>query len=127
MNTSEIEVGNKTSLDLVKVLSSVALIIGGFVFYFLGQQDAWILLSALLFSLIIATVVFLTSSTGQSLIIFFKAAYTELLRVVWPSRRETTQMTIVVFVFVIIMAIFLWSVDKLIELALFDLVLNWSK
>jgi preprotein translocase subunit SecE len=127
MNTSEIEVGNKTSLDLVKVLSSVALIIGGFVFYFSGQQDAWILLSALLFSLIIATVVFLTSSTGQSLIIFFKAAYTELLRVVWPSRRETTQMTIVVFVFVIIMAIFLWSVDKLIELALFDLVLNWSK
>jgi preprotein translocase subunit SecE len=127
MNTSEIEVGNKTSLDLVKVLSSVALIIGGFVFYFLGQQDAWILLSALLFSLIIATVVFLTSSTGQSLIIFFKAAYTELLRVVWPSRRETIQMTIVVFVFVIIMAIFLWSVDKLIELALFDLVLNWSK
>jgi preprotein translocase subunit SecE len=127
MNTSEIEVGNKTSLDLVKVLSSVALIIGGFVFYFLGQQDAWILLSALLFSLIIATVVFLTSSTGQSLIIFFKAAYTELLRVVWPSRRETIQMTIVVFVFVIIMAIFLWSVDKLIELALFDLVFNWSK
>jgi preprotein translocase subunit SecE len=127
MNTSEIEVGNKTPLDLVKVLSSIALIIGGFVFYFLGQQDAWILLSALLLSLIIAAVVFLTSSTGQSLIIFFKAAYTELLRVVWPSRRETTQMTIVVFVFVIIMAIFLWSVDKLIELALFDLVLNWSK
>jgi preprotein translocase subunit SecE len=127
MNTSEIEVGNKTPLDLVKVLSSIALVIGGFVFYFLGQQDAWILLSALLLSLIIAAVVFLTSSTGQSLIIFFKAAYTELLRVVWPSRRETTQMTIVVFVFVIIMAIFLWSVDKLIELALFDLVLNWSK
>jgi preprotein translocase subunit SecE len=127
MNTSEIEVGNKTPLDLVKVLSSIALVIGGFVFYFSGQQDAWILLSALLLSLIVATVVFLTSSTGQSLIIFFKAAYTELLRVVWPSRRETTQMTIVVFVFVIIMAIFLWSVDKLIELALFDLVLNWSK
>ncbi|MEY3995732.1 MAG: preprotein translocase subunit SecE [Pseudomonadota bacterium] len=127
MNTSEIEVGNKTPLDLVKVLSSIALVIGGFVFYFSGQQDAWILLSALLLSLVIATVVFLTSSTGQSLIIFFKAAYTELLRVVWPSRRETTQMTIVVFVFVIIMAIFLWSVDKLIELALFDLVLNWSK
>lgn len=127
MNTSEIEVGNKTPLDLVKVLSSIALVIGGFVFYFSGQQDAWILLSVLLLSLVIATVVFLTSSTGQSLIIFFKAAYTELLRVVWPSRRETTQMTIVVFVFVIIMAIFLWSVDKLIELALFDLVLNWSK
>lgn len=127
MNTSEIEVGNKTPLDLVKVLSSIVLVIGGFVFYFSGQQDAWILLSALLLSLVIAMVVFLTSSTGQSLIIFFKAAYTELLRVVWPSRRETTQMTIVVFVFVIIMAIFLWSVDKLIELALFDLVLNWSK
>ncbi|MEN9911666.1 MAG: preprotein translocase subunit SecE [Pseudomonadota bacterium] len=127
MNTSEIEIGNKTPLDVVKVLSSVALVVGGFAFYFLGQQDAWILLLALLASLIAAVVVFLTSSTGQSLIIFFKAAYTELLRVVWPSRKETTQMTVVVFIFVIIMAIFLWSVDKLIEVALFDFVLNWSK
>lgn len=127
MNTSEIEVGNKTPLDVVKVLSSVALVVGGFAFYFLGKQDAWVLLLALLVSLITAVVVFLTSSTGHSLTIFFKAAYTELLRVIWPSRKETTQMTVVVFVFVIIMAIFLWSVDKLIELALFDFVLNWSK
>jgi preprotein translocase subunit SecE len=127
MNTSEIEVGNKTSLDVVKVVLSVALVIAGFVFYFLGQQDAWVLWSALLLSLIVAAVVFLTSSTGRSLMAFFKVSYAELLRVVWPSRKETTQMTVVVFVFVIIMAIFLWSVDKLIELALFELILNWSK
>lgn len=127
MNTSEIDIGNKTSLDLVKVLASFALIIAGFVFYFLGKTDAWLLLSVLLLSFMAAGFIFFSSSTGRSLILFFKASYTELLRVVWPTKKETTQMTIVVFIFVIVMSIFLWSVDKLIEWTLFDLLLNWSK
>jgi len=31
--------------------------------------------------------------------------------VVWPSRNETLQSTAIVFVFVLIMALFMWVVD----------------
>jgi preprotein translocase subunit SecE len=46
---------------------------------------------------------------------------------VWPSRKETIQMTLAVFAFVLVMAIFLWVVDKTLEWVLYDLVLGWRK
>ena len=35
----------------------------------------------------------------------------ETKKVVWPTRKETLQTTGIVFVFVVIMALFLWLVD----------------
>jgi len=48
-----------------------------------------------------------------------------LQKVVWPTRRETFQMTLYVFGFAVIMAIFLWLVDKLFEWLLYGVVLGW--
>ena len=44
---------------------------------------------------------------------------------VWPSRKEATQITGVVFGFVVVMAIFLWGTDKLLEFVLYSLILGW--
>jgi preprotein translocase subunit SecE len=46
--------------------------------------------------------------------------------VVWPSRKETLQTTGIVFAFVVIMAIFLFLVDKGLEWMLYDLLLGWK-
>jgi preprotein translocase subunit SecE len=124
---SEIEVGNKTPLDVGKVLLALVLVVGGFAFYFMAKQDDWVRWSVLLVAFALAALLFLMSSTGKSLITFFRSSYSELLRVVWSSRKETGQMTVVVFVFVVVMAIFLWAIDKTIEYTLFDLLLKWSK
>jgi preprotein translocase subunit SecE len=35
----------------------------------------------------------------------------ETRKVVWPSRKETVQTTMIVMAFVLVMAIFLWVVD----------------
>ena len=35
----------------------------------------------------------------------------ETKKVVWPTRKETLQTTGIVFVFVVVMALFLWAVD----------------
>jgi len=35
-------------------------------------------------------------------------------------------MTAIVFAFVLVMAIFLWSADKLLEFVLYDLILGWK-
>jgi preprotein translocase subunit SecE len=122
MNASEIEVSNKTPLDFVKVVLAVGMVLMGFVFYYAGKQSDWVAVGVLMLSLVSAVSLFLSSSTGVSLMVFFRASYVELSRVVWPSRVETWQMTLVVFVFVVIMSIFLWAIDKTIELGLIELL-----
>lgn len=49
---------------------------------------------------------------GQKGISFFKESKIELLKVVWPSRQETMQMTIIIMVVVSIISILLWGVDS---------------
>ena len=41
---------------------------------------------------------------------------TEARKVVWPTRKDTTQTTIVVFGMVILVSLFLWIVDALLAL-----------
>ncbi|MBI5447832.1 MAG: preprotein translocase subunit SecE [Gammaproteobacteria bacterium] len=43
---------------------------------------------------------------------FMQAAQVELRKVVWPTRRETLQTTLVVVVMVIIMSMLLWGIDS---------------
>jgi len=48
---------------------------------------------------------------------FFQQVRQEVAKVTWPTRRETTISTIMVFVMVIIAAIFFFVVDQLLSLA----------
>ena len=54
------------------------------------------------------------------------SARAEAKKVVWPNRKEATQMTLVVFAFVVVMALFLWAADKLIEWLVFSVFLGWK-
>jgi preprotein translocase subunit SecE len=74
-----------------------------------------------------AGAVFFTAETGKQLIGFGRDSVREVKKVVWPTRKETVQMTAYVFGFVLIMAIFLWATDKTLEWLIFDLILGWKK
>jgi preprotein translocase subunit SecE len=52
-----------------------------------------------------------TTAQGKAAWEFAADARVELRKVVWPTRKETVQMTLVVVVMVIVVAIFLWIVD----------------
>jgi preprotein translocase subunit SecE len=56
---------------------------------------------------------------------FAGEAVRETKKVVWPTRREAMQITGVVFGFVLVMAVFLWGTDKLLEVIFYDLILRW--
>ena len=71
--------------------------------------------------------VYLLSDSGRRLVAFGRDSYRELSKVVWPERKEAIQMTMYVFGFVLVMAIFLWLTDKVIEWAFYDLILGWRK
>lgn len=111
----------KTGVAVVLVLLSVTS------FYYLGEHGALVQWSSLLLGIALSVVVFLTSMHGKQLIAFGKDAIREVQKVVWPTRKEATQMTIYVFVFVVIMATFLWFTDKTLEWIIYDLILGWKK
>jgi preprotein translocase subunit SecE len=127
MATQQVETVN-TSADKAKLGVAGLLVIGSVVgFYMLSKQGSLAQWAALLLGLAAAVVVFMTSESGKEFVAFGNDAWREAKKVVWPSRKEAIQMTAYVFGFVVIMAIFLWTTDKLLEWAIFDLFLGWRK
>jgi preprotein translocase subunit SecE len=117
-----------TAADKAKLALAVALAVGAVAaFYVLGKQDLWVRVLSLLVGLALATVVFFISEPGRQLIGFGRDAVKETRKVVWPTRKESLQMTGYVFAFVVVMALFLWLTDKTLEWVLYDLLLGWRR
>ncbi|GAB3545661.1 preprotein translocase subunit SecE [Noviherbaspirillum agri] len=117
-----------TSSDKVKVAFAICAVIAGVVgFYFLSDKSTIVRAGALLAGLLVAIAAAWTSAPGRDFLGFAKESVREAKKVVWPTRKEAMQITAVVFGFVLIMAIFLWGTDKLLEFVLYDLILGWKK
>lgn len=118
-----------TSNDKFKVALAVVATIAGVVgfFYLKGQnKPALVAAGALVAGLVFAVLLLWTSATGRDFLGFAKESVRETKKVVWPTRREATQITGIVFAFVVVTAIFLWGTDKVLEFLLYDLVLGWK-
>ena len=117
-----------TSADKAKLAGAALLLLASiFAFYYLGKQDLWLRVIALLALLGAAVALFFTSESGRQLIAFGRDAVRETKKVVWPTRKEALQMTGYVFAFVFIMALFMWFTDKTLEWLLYDLILGWRR
>jgi preprotein translocase subunit SecE len=115
-----------TGADKAKLAGAALLVLASIVaFYYLGKQDLWLRVVALLALLGAAVALFFTSESGKQLIAFGADSVRETKKVVWPTRKEAMQMTGYVFAFVVVMALFMWLTDKTLEWAIFDLVLGW--
>jgi preprotein translocase subunit SecE len=119
-----------TSNDKFKVALAVVATIAGVVGFFVlkGQnKPALVAAGALVAGLAIAVLLLWTSTTGRDFLGFAKESVRETKKVVWPTRKEATQITGIVFAFVMIMAIFLWGTDKILEFLLYDVILGWKQ
>ena len=117
-----------TGADKVKLAAAAAFVfIALTAFYLLTKQGALAQWGALLVGLALAVVVFLTSEPGKALVAFGRDTLRKVKKVVWPARKEAIQMTAYVFVFVLVMAVFLWLTDKTLEWLFYDLILGWRK
>jgi preprotein translocase subunit SecE len=124
--TTAVETVN-TGADKAKLAGAAVLLLAGIVaFYYLGKQDLWLRVLALLALLAAAVALFFTSESGKQLIGFGQDSVRETKKVVWPTRKEAMQMTGYVFAFVFIMALFMWFTDKTLEWVLYDLILGWK-
>lgn len=117
-----------TSADKAKLAGAGLLVVAGVVaFYYLGKQDLWLRVVVLLAILAIAAALFFISESGKELIAYGRDSWREVGKVVWPTRKESMQMTGYVFLFVVVMALFLWLTDKTLEWAFYDLILGWKR
>jgi len=103
----------KTSqLDWFKWLIAIALLLAGLIgnHYY---SEVSMLLRTLVWFGVLAVAAFVASKTqkGKWVVEFFRNSRAELRKVIWPTRDETMQTTLVVAVMVIILALFLWGVD----------------
>lgn len=104
-----------TGADKAKLWAAILIVAAGMAaFYVLkGTQSDAVRWSAFAGSLVLGGLVFAVSAYGRDFWKFILDARIELYKVFWPTREETGSMTLVVFVFVLIMSLFFWGVDSL--------------
>ncbi|MFA5522629.1 MAG: preprotein translocase subunit SecE [Castellaniella sp.] len=125
MSKSNVETVTSTA-DRVKLVLAVVVIAAGIVAYsLLENQPAVARVGVFLASLVIAGVIAWFSEPGRRTISFARDANNEVKRVIWPSRKEATQMTGIVFAFVVAMGILLWLFDKVLGWVIYGLLLGW--
>ena len=101
-------------LDTVKLLLAlVVLVLGIWGFYYFAQEALLYRVLGILAAVGIAIGIAATTAKGKSLIGFLGTSRSEVRKMVWPTRAETMQTTLMVFIMVVILAIFLWFIDML--------------
>ena len=114
--------------DKLKLGLAVLVIIAGIVGFSVLESKLPTVARVAIFvaSLALAALIAWMSEPGRRTIAFAHESYNEVKRVVWPTRKETLQMTGIVFAFVAIMGLFLWVLDKLVQWLLFSVLLGWK-
>ena len=98
--------------DRIKMLGAAALVVGGLIlFYLFGQFSFLYRVLALLVVFAVAIFLYLQTAHGMRTVGFFRDSRTEVRKVVWPTRAETTQTTIMVMIIVFLVGVFLWLLD----------------
>ena len=103
-----------SSFDIIKLGFAILLVLaamGGFYYY--SQESLLYRVLGLLAVVGIAAGIALTTQSGKNLIGFMGNARTEVRKIVWPTRAETIQTTLMVLFIVALLAVFLMIVDSI--------------
>jgi preprotein translocase subunit SecE len=80
-------------------------------FYLLADSPTVVRVLSVLAGMGLALAAAYFTGPGRRFYTFSQESVDEARKVVWPTRKETLQMTGVVLLFVVVMALFLWLVD----------------
>jgi preprotein translocase subunit SecE len=101
-----------SGLDIAKLVAGVAVLAGGVAaFYLLSNLPGWARWLIVLAALAAGAVIALQSYQGKMFWQFVQSSRVELRKVVWPTTQQTWQVTLVVFVVVVVMGLFFWGLD----------------
>ena len=99
--------------ERIKIAIAVLIVVAGLYGFYAMKENYPLVarLGVLLGAFAVAAAAMWFTQSGRDFVVFARESVDEAKRVVWPSRKETLQTTGVVFVFVFVMALFLWIVD----------------
>jgi preprotein translocase subunit SecE len=101
-----------TIVDTAKLALAIVVVLAGLVaYYYFGDSSVLLRTLGVLAALAVAAVVALTSLQGRTLWKFIQGARVELSKVVWPTKDETLQTTLVVLVVALFGGVFFWLLD----------------
>ncbi|MEN8258978.1 MAG: preprotein translocase subunit SecE [Pseudomonadota bacterium] len=110
--TAQSESASSSVLDVVKLVFAVTLIVGGIgAFYYFAEQPLLYRVLGLVGVASISVVALFTTTTGRTVGAFIFESRAEVRKVVWPSRQETVQTTLIVIAMVFIVGLILWLLD----------------
>ena len=101
-----------SGMDKVKLaLAAILVLVGFYGFYEYAAQPLLYRVLGILLFVVVAAGIALTTTKGRALMAFMQSARTEVRKMVWPTRAETLQTTLVILVVVILVGLFLWLLD----------------
>ena len=104
--------------ETIKLLAALLIVLAAVVgFYVYADESTLVRVLALLAATGVSLFIALQTSKGRDCWAFLQDTQMVVRKVVWPTRQETIQTTLLVILMVIIVAIFLW---------LLDMFLGWS-
>jgi preprotein translocase subunit SecE len=111
--STQTETSQSGVLDIIKLVAAAAALIGGLYAYYYYEADVAQALRVLMVlgGTAAGIGIAMTSLQGQRLWHFIQGSRVEIRKVVWPTRTETTQTAIAVFVFTLVMMLFFWLLD----------------
>jgi preprotein translocase subunit SecE len=110
--------GGSTAVDTAKLLMAAVMVVAGIGgYYWYADWPTAVRLLMVLGGVAAGAGLLFWSAQGQVLWQFIQGSRIELRKMVWPTRQETLQTTIVVFVFVLLLGVFFWLVDMLLAWA----------
>ena len=100
--------------DTIKLLTAAAALVGGlYAYYYYEPQIAQALRVLMVLAGTAAGIgIAMTSTQGQRLWHFIQGSRVEIRKVVWPTKQDTTQTAIAVFVFTLVLMLFFWALDS---------------
>jgi len=101
-----------SKLDTIKLAVALTMVIAAVVgFYMYPEVSALLRTLGLLAVVGAAAAVAYQTDKGRQIWGFFQDAQIEVRKVVWPTRQETVQTTLLVLLMVVLVAIFMWLLD----------------
>jgi preprotein translocase subunit SecE len=108
--TEQVQEGS-SGLDVAKLVAGVGVLAGGIAAFYLLSFPSWARWLVVLAALAVGALIALQSYQGKLFWQFVQNSRVELRKVVWPTAQQTWQVTLVVFVVVVVMGVFFWGLD----------------
>ncbi|SER23349.1 preprotein translocase subunit SecE [Solimonas aquatica] len=113
VQTTEQKAASSSKDSLLLIAAAVALLGGMFAFYYFeGQFNALVRTLILLVGVAAGLALAYQSTLGRELWSYVLGSRVELRKVVWPTRQESVQTTLMIAVVVLVMALLLWGLDS---------------